>query len=50
VEASEQWDRQTDAPADAAARDARVAAQLLLERNYITNLLGTIEREAAAHG
>ena len=50
VEASEQWDRQTDAPADARRATLESLRQLLLERNYITNLLGTIEREAAAHG
>ena len=50
VEASEQWDRQADAPADARRATLESLRQLLLERNYITNLLGTIEREAAAHG
>jgi molecular chaperone HscB len=52
VEASEQWDRQADADAPADQRRATLETlrQLLLERNYITNLLGAIEREAAAHG
>jgi molecular chaperone HscB len=50
AEASEQWDRQADAPADARRATLESLRQLLLERNYITNLLGTIEREAAAHG
>jgi molecular chaperone HscB len=50
VEASEQWDRQADAPAEARRATLESLRQLLLERNYITNLLGTIEREAAAHG
>jgi molecular chaperone HscB len=50
AEASEQWDRQADAPADARRATLESLRRLLLERNYITNLLGTIEREAAAHG
>jgi len=50
VEASEQWDRQADAPADQRRATLETLRQLLLERNYITNLLGAIEREAAAHG
>ena len=50
VEASEQWDRQADASADVRRATLESLRQLLLERNYITNLLGTIEREAAAHG
>ena len=50
VAASEQWDRQADAPAEARRATLESLRQLLLERNYITNLLGTIEREAAAHG
>ena len=50
TEASEQWDRQADAPADQRKATLETLRQLLLERNYITNLLGTIEREAAAHG
>ena len=50
VETSEQWDRQADAPAEARRTTLESLRQLLLERNYITNLLGTIEREAAAHG
>jgi molecular chaperone HscB len=49
VDASEQWDRQADAPAEARRAVLESLRQLLLERNYITNLLGTIEREAA-HG
>jgi molecular chaperone HscB len=50
VEASEQWDRQADAPADQRRATLETLRQLLLERNYIPNLLGAIEREAAAHG
>jgi molecular chaperone HscB len=50
VEASEQWDRQADAPAEVRRATLESLGRLLLERNYITNLLGTIEREAAAHG
>ena len=50
AEASEQWDRQADAPADARRATLESLRQLLLERNYITNLLATIEREATAHG
>lgn len=50
VDASEQWDRQADAPADTRRATLESLRQLLLERNYITNLLSTIEREAAAHG
>jgi molecular chaperone HscB len=50
AEASAQWDRlAADAPADARRATLETLRQLLLERNYITNLLGTIEREAA-HG
>src|ERR1043165_1145680 len=49
AEASEQWDRQAEAPADQRKATLETLRQLLLERNYITNLLGTIEREAA-HG
>ena len=50
AEASEQWDRQADAPAEQRRATLETLGQLLLERNYITNLLATIEREAAAHG
>jgi molecular chaperone HscB len=50
VEASEQWDRQADVPADQRRATLETLRQLLLERNYITNLLASIEREAAAHG
>src|SRR6187402_3379115 len=49
AEASEQWDRQADAPADARRATLESLRQLLLERNYIINLLAGIEREAA-HG
>jgi molecular chaperone HscB len=49
VEASEQWDRLADAPVDERRATLETLRRLLLERNYITNLLGTIEREAA-HG
>ena len=45
AEASEQWDRQGDAPADARRATLESLRQLLLERNYITNLLAGIERE-----
>jgi molecular chaperone HscB len=50
AEASEQWDRQAEAPADQRRATLERLRELLLERNYISNLLGTIEREAAAHG
>jgi molecular chaperone HscB len=50
AEASEQWDRQAEASADERRATLETLRRLLLERNYITNLLGTIEREAAAHG
>ena len=50
TEASEQWDRQAEAPADQRRATLESLKRLLLERNYITNLLATIEREAAAHG
>jgi molecular chaperone HscB len=49
VEASEQWDRLADASVDERRATLETLRRLLLERNYITNLLGTIEREAA-HG
>jgi molecular chaperone HscB len=46
---SERWDRRTG---DEAERKEILDAlrEQLLERNYINNLLATIEREAAAHG
>jgi molecular chaperone HscB len=47
--ASEQWDRQGDAAADARRATLESLRRLLLERNYITTRLATIEREAA-HG
>jgi molecular chaperone HscB len=50
ADASEQWDRLADAPADQRRATLATLRQLLLERNYITNLLATIEREAAARG
>ena len=50
ADASEQWDRLADAPADQRRATLETLRQLLLERNYITNLLATIEREAAAGG
>jgi molecular chaperone HscB len=50
TEASEQWDREADAPADQRKATLETLRRLLLERNYITNLLASIEREAAAHG
>jgi hypothetical protein len=45
---SAQWDQQLDA-GDAAAKRATLEAlrERLLERNYINNLLATIDREAA---
>jgi hypothetical protein len=39
AEASEQWDRQAEAPADQRRATLETLRQLLLERNYITNLL-----------
>jgi molecular chaperone HscB len=50
ADASARWDSQTDAPAADRRTTLELLRQLLLERNYITNLLATIEREAAAHG
>jgi molecular chaperone HscB len=50
AQASEEWDRQAGAPADQRRATLESLRRLLLERNYITNLLATIEREAAAHG
>ena len=50
AEASEQWDRQADASTDARRATLESLRRLLLERNYITNLLATIERESAANG
>jgi molecular chaperone HscB len=50
ADASEQWDRLADAPADQRRATLETLRQLLLERNYITNLLATIEREASARG
>ena len=50
ADASEQWDRLGDAPADQRRATLETLRQLLLERNYITNLLASIEREATAHG
>jgi molecular chaperone HscB len=49
-EASTRWDAQASATADERRATLESLRQLLLERNYITNLLATIEREAAAHG
>jgi molecular chaperone HscB len=50
AEASARWDGLADAPVEARRTTLETLRQLLLERNYITNLLATIEREAAAHG
>jgi molecular chaperone HscB len=50
ADASEQWDRLADAPADQRRATLEPLRQLLLERNYITNLLATLEREASARG
>src|SRR5688572_6776839 len=48
---SEQWDAlSADAPADARRGVLQVLRQCVLERNYITNLIATIDREASAHG
>jgi molecular chaperone HscB len=50
AEASARWDSQASASPEERRVTLETLRQLLLERNYITNLLGTIEREAAAHG
>jgi len=51
AELSERWDR-TPGDAPAAERRATLDAlrQCVLERNYINNLIATIEREGAANG
>jgi len=47
-ELSTQWDGERDsAPADQRRRTLEALRTVLLERNYINNLLATIEREAA---
>jgi len=48
--ASARWDSQASAGADERRATLETLRQLLLERNYIVNLLASIEREAAAHG
>ena len=50
ADVSARWDSQADAPAAERRATLESLRQLLLERNYITNLLATIEREAAARG
>jgi molecular chaperone HscB len=50
TEASARWDSQAEASPEERRATLEALRQLLLERNYITNLLGTIEREAVAHG
>jgi molecular chaperone HscB len=42
------WDTQQDAPAPEKRATLNALRERLLERNYITNLLATIEREAAS--
>ena len=50
-ELSAQWDIERDAaPADQKRRTLEALRTLLLERNYINNLLATIEREVAGIG
>ena len=49
-ELSERWDAQADAPPAARRATLESLREQLLERNYIANLLATIEREAAANG
>jgi hypothetical protein len=46
--ASEEWDRQADAPAEARRATLETLRRLLLERNYINNLLAEIEREISS--
>jgi molecular chaperone HscB len=50
ADASARWDGQTAGTVEERRATLETLRQLLLERNYITNLLATIEREAAAHG
>ena len=50
-ELSDQWDRQSTAPAPERRVTLEALREQLLERNYITNLIATIERESAlTHG
>ena len=50
-ELSVQWDAERDnAPADQQRRTLEALRTVLLERNYINNLLATIEREVASIG
>jgi molecular chaperone HscB len=50
ADASARWDGQAAGTVEERRATLETLRQLLLERNYITNLLATIEREAAAHG
>jgi len=48
---SERWDAQrADGPADDRRGTLEALRQCVLERNYITNLIAAIDREAVAHG
>jgi molecular chaperone HscB len=47
TELAARWDSQADASADERRATLEALRERLLERNYITNLLGTIDREAA---
>lgn len=51
-ELAERWDHVSEAPKDSPERQAVLAAlrDRVLERNYINNLLATIEQEAAGSG
>jgi molecular chaperone HscB len=46
-ELSDEWDRLEDGPADQKRATLEALREQLLERNYINNLIATIEREAA---
>lgn len=51
AELSERWDALgADADADQRRGVLEALRQCVLERNYITNLIATIDREASAHG
>ena len=49
-ELSARWDAQQSAAAGERRATLEALRERLLERNYITNLLATIEREATARG